>query len=81
MLALGLFVLSRFDMNNGIITGMGHPQAGKTGKEPHPFDQFRQAMQKLVRVPKSELDAKLKEHNETKPERRAGRKPTRRKAE
>jgi len=52
-----------------------------TGKEQHPFEQFKATMRKLVKVPKSELDAKLKEHNENKPERRAGRKPTRRKAE
>ena len=58
---------------------MGELRAEKP--EPDPFDQFKATMRKLARVPKSELDAKLKEHNETKPERRAGRKPTRRKAE
>jgi hypothetical protein len=47
----------------------------------HPFEQFKATMRKLVKVSKADLDAKLKEHNETKPERSAGRKPTRRKAE
>jgi hypothetical protein len=42
--------------------------------EVHPFEQFKATMRKLVKVSKAELDAKLKEHNETKPERRAGRK-------
>lgn len=41
----------------------------------HPFEQFKATMQKLMTVSKADLDAKLKEHNETKPERRAGRKP------
>ena len=40
----------------------------------HPFEQFKVATRKLVTVSKAELDAKLKEHNETKTERRAGRK-------
>ena len=45
----------------------------------HPFERFKETMRKLVTVSKADLDAKLKEHNETKPERRAGRKPARRK--
>ena len=45
----------------------------------HPFEQFKETMRKLVTVSKADLDAQLKEHNATKPERRAGRKPTRRK--
>lgn len=49
--------------------------------EAHPFEAFKAAMKRLVNVPKAELDEKLKAHNEQKPERRAGRKPTRRKAE
>lgn len=49
--------------------------------EAHPFEKFRDAMKKLVAVPKSELDEKLKQHDKQKPERRAGRKPTRRKAD
>jgi hypothetical protein len=49
--------------------------------EPSSFNQFRQTMRKLFKVSKSELDAKLKEHDAQKPERRAGRKPTRRKAD
>jgi hypothetical protein len=49
--------------------------------EVHPFEQFKATMRKLVTVSKAELDAKLKEHNEQKPERRAGRKPARRKAD
>lgn len=47
--------------------------------ESHPFEQFKATMRKLVTVSKADLDARLKEHNETKPERRAGRKPARRK--
>jgi len=54
---------------------MGDPEVRKP--EPHPFEKFKATMRKLVNVPKAELDAKLKEHNEQKPERRAGRKPTR----
>ncbi len=46
--------------------------------ESHPFEQFKATMKKLLAVPKSELDAKLKEHKETKPKRAAGRKPTNR---
>jgi hypothetical protein len=42
--------------------------------ETHPFEQFKATMSKLVKVSKADLDAKLKEHNETKPERKAGRK-------
>lgn len=44
-------------------------------KEPHPFDQFKAAMRKLVQVSKAELDEKRKAHDETKPKRLAGRKP------
>jgi len=47
--------------------------------DPHPFEQFKATMRKLVTISKADLDAKLKEHNETKPEWRAGRKPARRK--
>jgi hypothetical protein len=47
----------------------------------HPFEQFKATMRKLVTVSKADLDASLKKHNEIKPERRAGRKPTRRKAD
>jgi hypothetical protein len=47
--------------------------------EPHPFEQFKETMRKLVKVSKADLDAALKEHKATKPEWRAGRKPTRRK--
>jgi hypothetical protein len=43
--------------------------------ELHPFDQFKETMRKLVTVSKADLDAKLKEHQATKPERKAGRKP------
>jgi hypothetical protein len=43
--------------------------------EPHPFEQFKETMRKLVKVSKADLDAKLKEHNATKPERKAGRRP------
>lgn len=42
--------------------------------EPHPFEQFKATMRKLVKVSKADLDAQLKKHNETKPERKAGRK-------
>jgi len=42
--------------------------------EPHPFEQFKDTMRKLVTVSKKDLDAQLKRHNETKPERKAGRK-------
>jgi hypothetical protein len=42
--------------------------------EPHPFEQFKESMRKLVKVSKADLDAQLKKHNETKPERKAGRK-------
>jgi hypothetical protein len=41
----------------------------------HPFEQFKATMRKLVKVSKADLDAELRKHNETKPERRAGRKP------
>jgi hypothetical protein len=44
-------------------------------KEPHPFEQFKETMRKLVKVSKADLDAELRKHNETKPERKAGRKP------
>jgi hypothetical protein len=47
--------------------------------ERHPFEQFKATMRKLVKVSKAQLDEQLREHNETKPERRAGRKPKRRK--
>ncbi len=47
--------------------------------EVHPFEQFKATMRKLVTVSKADLDAALKEHQATKPERRAGRKPARRK--
>lgn len=40
----------------------------------HPFEQFKATMRKLVTVSKADLDAKLKEHQATKPERKAGRK-------
>lgn len=40
----------------------------------HPFERFKEAMQKLAKVSKADLDAELKRHRETKPERRAGRK-------
>jgi hypothetical protein len=49
--------------------------------EQHPFEQFKATMQKLVRVPKLELSERMKAHNEQKAKRRAGRKPTRRKAD
>jgi hypothetical protein len=52
-----------------------------TRSEPHPFDQFKAAMTKLIAVPKAELDERMKAHNAQKPKRRAGRKPTRRKAD
>jgi hypothetical protein len=58
---------------------MGEPEI--RNEELHAFEKFKATMKKLVNVPKAELDAKLKEHNEQKPERRAGRKPTRRKAD
>jgi hypothetical protein len=41
----------------------------------HPFERFKETMRKLVTVSKADLDAQLKEHDRTKPERRAGRKP------
>jgi hypothetical protein len=41
--------------------------------EPHPFEQFKETMRKLVKVSKADLDARLKEHDATKPERKAGR--------
>lgn len=44
--------------------------------EVHPFEQFKATMRKLVTVSKAELDEKLKTHNETKPKRLAGRKPS-----
>ena len=50
-------------------------------KQPHPFEQFKATMRKLVKVPKAELDEKLTAHNEQKPERHAGRKPARGKAD
>lgn len=37
-------------------------------------------MRKLVKVSKADLDAKLKEHDATKPERKAGRRKVERKA-
>jgi hypothetical protein len=40
----------------------------------HPFEQFKATMRKLMTVSKADLDAKLKEHNETKPERKSVRK-------
>jgi hypothetical protein len=43
----------------------------------HPFEQFKATMRKLVTVSKADLDARLKAYNETKPERKAGRKPKR----
>jgi hypothetical protein len=43
-------------------------------KEPHPFEQFKETMRKLVKVSKADLDAELRRHNETKPPRKAGRK-------
>lgn len=48
--------------------------------EPHPFEQFKATMRKLVKVSKADLDAKLKEHDATKPERKAGRRKVERKA-
>lgn len=51
---------------------MADPHLRQT--EPHPFEKFKATMKKLVKVPKTELDAKLKEHDEQKPERKAGRK-------
>jgi hypothetical protein len=47
--------------------------------EVHPSEQFKATMRKLVTVSNADLDARPREHNETKPERRAGRKPARRK--
>lgn len=58
---------------------MDEPQMRES--KTHPFEKFRDAMKKLVAVPKSELDEKLKQHDAKKPEWRAGRKPTRRKAD
>jgi hypothetical protein len=49
--------------------------------EPHPFEQFKTTMRKLVKVSKADLDAALKEHDRTKPERKAGRKPLQRRPE
>jgi hypothetical protein len=43
--------------------------------EPHPFEQFKETMRRLVTVTKEQLNEQLKEHDRTKPERRAGRKP------
>ncbi|MGH9619614.1 MAG: hypothetical protein ACRD45_07905 [Bryobacteraceae bacterium] len=52
---------------------MEQPHAPET--ELHPFEQFKATMRKLVKVSKAQLDEELKRHNETKPQRRAGRKP------
>jgi hypothetical protein len=46
-----------------------------------PFEQFHEAMKKLLSVPKAELNKRLEAHATQKPKRRAGRKPTRRKAD
>jgi hypothetical protein len=43
--------------------------------EVHPFEQFKATMRKLVTVTKQQLDEQLREHQRTKPERKAGRKP------
>lgn len=45
--------------------------------EVHPFEQFKATMRKLVTVTKEQLNEQLKEHERTKPERRAGRKKAR----
>jgi len=50
-------------------------KAQSPGTESHPFEQFKETMRKLVKVSKADLDARLKEHDATKPERKAGRKP------
>src|SRR5437763_296801 len=51
---------------------MDEPQV--RANEPHPFEQFKATMRKLVKVSKAQLDEQLKEHDRTKPERRAGQK-------
>ena len=43
-------------------------------RDAHPFEQFKATMRKLVTVSKADLDAALKKDDETKPERKAGRK-------
>jgi len=52
---------------------MGRTQSREP--EPHPFEQFKATMRKLVKVSKANLDEQLKKHNAAKPERKAGRKP------
>jgi len=42
--------------------------------EPHPFEQFKATMRRLVTVTKEQLNEKLHQHEQTKPERKAGRK-------
>lgn len=51
---------------------MAKPQVQE--KELQPFEHFKATMRKLVKVSKADLDAALKEHQATKPERKAGRK-------
>jgi len=51
---------------------MEEPQ--RCNEEQHPFEQFKTTMRKLVTVTKEQLDEQLREHNRTKPERKAGRK-------
>jgi hypothetical protein len=55
---------------------MGRTQSRQP--EPHPFEQFKAAMRKLVKVSKADLDEQLKRPNATKPERKAGRKSKKR---
>jgi len=44
-------------------------------KEPHPFEQFKETMRKLVKVSKADLDVELKRHAETTHKKRPGPKP------
>jgi hypothetical protein len=47
----------------------------------HPFKQFKDTMQKLVKISKSDLDEQLKHHAETTHKQRPGPKPRRKKAD
>lgn len=53
-----------------MIAGMEEPRETDVQR----FEQFKATMRKLRTVSKADLEPRLKEHNDTKPESKAGRK-------